>query len=249
MSPPRKSSGATGRSSSSRTRATSVVPEEPGLESDRVEDQAHPREVYDLMGQDAALALAARAIRSGRPPQAWLLGGPPGIGKATLAYRIARYLLRYGAVGDGPENLAVPKTDIVARQVEAESHPGLLVLKRREGDRGRLQTVLSVQEVRKLESFFGLTSGAGGWRVVIVDTADDMNDQAANALLKVLEEPPRRAIILVLSHSPGRLLPTIRSRCRRLELRPLPPDILQGALARLLPDADRKSTRLNSSHT
>jgi DNA polymerase-3 subunit delta' len=211
------------------------------LESDRAEDQPHPREVYDLFGQDAALAAAAQAIRSGRPPQGWLIAGPPGVGKATLAYRIARYLLRYGASAEGPEDLSVTKNDIVSRQVESEAYPGLLVLKRREGDRGKLQTVLNVDEVRKLESFFGLTSGAGGWRVVIVDTADDMNDQAANALLKALEEPPKRAIVLVLSHAPGRLLPTIRSRCRRLDLRSLPLPILEEALAKALPDADARA--------
>ena len=207
-------------------------------ESDRIEDQAHPREVYDLIGQDAALNHAAQAIRAGKPPQAWLIAGPPGIGKATLAYRMARYLVRFGATAEGPTDLAVAPNDIVSRQIQSESHPGLVVLKRREDDKGRMRSVLTIDEIGKLESFFGLTSGAGGWRVAIIDTADDMNDNAANALLKILEEPPRRAILLVLSHAPGRLLPTIRSRCRRLDLRPLPQDILSQALARLLPDAD-----------
>jgi DNA polymerase-3 subunit delta' len=206
-------------------------------EPDRIPGQAHPRESYELFGQTTALARAARAIRSGRPPQAWLIAGPPGIGKATLAYRIARYVLRYGASADGPADLSVPSTDPVSRQIAAQSHPGLLVLRRRENDRGKLKTVLDVEEVRRLGGFFGLTSGAGGWRVAIVDSADEMNDNAANALLKILEEPPPRGLLLLISHAPGRLLPTIRSRAQRLDLKPLDEETLMAALARLLPDA------------
>ena len=139
-----------------------------------------------------------------------------------MAYRIARYLLAYGATAIGPEDLSVPQDNAAARQVAAQSHPGLLVLKRGINPKtGKLMTVLSVDEIRKLAGFFGMTSGAGGWRVAIVDTADDMNDNAANALLKMLEEPPARAMLLLLSNTPGRLLPTIRSRCQRLDLRPL----------------------------
>ncbi len=205
-------------------------------EPDRIAGHAHPRQTYTLWGQDAALASAARAIRSVRPPQAWLIAGPPGIGKATLAYRIARYMLRYGATADGPPDLAVGPSDPVSRQIEAQAHPGLLVLKRRENDRGKLKTVLDVEEVRRLGGFFGMTSGAGGWRVAIVDSADEMNDNAANALLKILEEPPARGLLLLVSHAPGRLLPTIRSRTRRLDLKPLPASILTEALTHLLPD-------------
>jgi DNA polymerase-3 subunit delta' len=205
-------------------------------EPDRIEGQPHPRETYDLWGQDAALARAARAIHSGRPPQAWLIAGPPGIGKATLAYRIARYLLRYGATDAGPADLSVPSNDVVSRQIEAQAPPGLLVLKRRENDRGKLKTVLDVDEVRRLGGFFGMTAGAGGWRVAIVDSADEMNDNAANALLKVLEEPPARGLLLLISHAPGRLLPTIRSRAQRLDLKPLDQPVLNEALSRMLPD-------------
>ncbi len=209
-------------------------------DSDRIEGFAHPRETAVLLGQDVALARAARALRAGRPPSAWLITGPPGIGKATFAYRIARYLLAFGATDAGPEDLSVPPDHAATRQVTAQSHPGLLILKRAINPKtGKLMTVLSVDEIRRLADFFGMTSGAGGWRVAIVDTADDMNDNAANALLKMLEEPPPNAMLLLLSNMPGRLLPTIRSRCQRLELRPLDGTALEQALAQHLPDASQ----------
>lgn len=209
------------------------------IELDRVEGAPHPRETQRLVGQNAALAIVSRALRSRRPPQAWLMCGPPGVGKATMAYRIARYLLAYGATDRGSEDLSVPPNDPAAIQMTAGSHPGLLVLKRGVNpDTGKLMTVLGVDEMSRLNSFFGMTSGAGGWRVVIIDTADDMNDNAANALLKLLEEPPARAMLLLLTNTPGRLLPTIRSRCQRLSLKPLNDTEMQNELAQLLPDMD-----------
>lgn len=208
------------------------------VETDRVPGAPHPRQTTHLVGQDAALGIVSRALRSKRPPQAWLCCGPPGVGKATIAYRIARYLLAYGATDGGPEDLSVPPNDAAAVQVAAGSHPGLLVLKRGVNpETGKLMTVLGVNEMGRLNSFFGMTSGAGGWRVVIVDTADDMNDNAANALLKLLEEPPSRAMLLLLTNTPGRLLPTIRSRCQRLTLRPLSDVDMDAELLRLLPEA------------
>src|SRR5580693_2959920 len=208
------------------------------IEAVEVKDPANaPRETFSLVGHAQVLARASRAIRSGRPPQAWLISGPPGVGKATLAYRIARYLLAFGATDAGPEDLSVPGDSPAARQVAAQSHPGLLVLKRAINPKtGKLMTVLSVDEIRRLADFFGMTSGAGGWRVAIIDTADDMNDNAANALLKMLEEPPANAMLLLLSNTQGRLLPTIRSRCQRLDLRPLDDALLEKALADFLPE-------------
>jgi DNA polymerase-3 subunit delta' len=209
------------------------------VETDRLEGQPHPRETFELIGQGAALSRAARAIRAGRVPSAWLITGAPGIGKATFAYRIARYLLRYGATDGGAGDLSLPSNDPVSLQVTAGAHPGLLVLKRGANPTtGKLMTVLGVDEIRKLAGFFGMTSGAGGWRVAIVDTADEMNDAAANALLKALEEPPARAMLMLLANAPGRLLPTIRSRCQRLDLRPLSDAELADALAERLPDLD-----------
>jgi len=205
-------------------------------EPDRIPGYAHPRETPRLVGHEAVLARAALAIRSGRPPQAWLIAGPPGIGKATLAYRIARYLLAYGASDKGAADLSVPSNEAASMQVAAGSHPGLLALRRSINQKtGKLMTVISVDEVRRLGGFFGMTSGAGGWRIAIVDTADDMNENAANALLKLLEEPPSRAGLMLLANAPGRLLPTIRSRCQRLDLRPLDDALVAAELARLVP--------------
>jgi DNA polymerase-3 subunit delta' len=213
------------------------VKQEELAETDRMDGQPHPRETFVLIGQDVPLGRAARAIRAGRVPSAWLLTGPPGIGKATLAYRIARYLLAYGATDRGPEDLSVPANDPAAMQVMAGAHPGLLLLKRGiNANTGKLMTVLGVDEIRRLAGFFGMTSGAGGWRIAIVDTADDMNDAAANALLKALEEPPARAMLMLLANAPGRLLPTIRSRCQRLDLRPLSEAELAKELEARTPD-------------
>jgi DNA polymerase-3 subunit delta' len=202
------------------------------------EIEAHdPPKTLSLVGHQSALATAARAIRTGRPPQGWLISGPPGVGKATFAFRIARYLLAFGATDRGPEDLSVPENDPAAMQISAGGHPGLLVLQRGiNPNTGKPMTVLGVDEIRKLAGFFGMTSGAGGWRVAIVDTADDMNPQAANALLKALEEPPARAMLMLLSNAPGQLLPTIRSRCQRLDLRPLTDAELAKELSARLPD-------------
>jgi DNA polymerase-3 subunit delta' len=195
----------------------------------------HPRETQAFLGHGEAEQALLDAYRSGRIPHGWLIGGPPGIGKATLAYRMARFVLAHpdpaaSAVTDAT-SLAVPPGHPVARQVAAQGHGDLLALERTEGDTGKLRTVITVDQVRRTVSFFGSTASAGGWRICIVDTADELQQpNAVNALLKVLEEPPPQALLLLVSHAPARLLPTIRSRCRRLILRPLDEaDVIRGA--------------------
>ncbi|MDP2122944.1 MAG: DNA polymerase III subunit delta' [Parvibaculum sp.] len=196
-------------------------------ESDRLDDFAHPREVAGLHGHQEAERALFEAFMGGRMHHAWLMTGPKGIGKATLAYRFARFILHYGtpeaARAAGARDLAVPAASAAAHQVAAGSHPNLLTVRRPWDDKTKkFKTVLPVDEVRRIGHFFGMTAGgAGGWRIVIIDAADDMNPNAANALLKALEEPPPQGLFLVLSHQPGRLLPTIRSRCRALAMKPL----------------------------
>ena len=187
----------------------------------------HPRDTLHWFGHDEAEQALLDAYRGGRMPHAWLIGGAPGIGKATLAYRMARFVL---ARPDGSTpavqtagSLALPPDDRATRLIAAQGHPDLLVLERRPGESGALRTVIAVEDVRRLVPFLGSTAGEAGWRVVVVDSADELNAAGANALLKLLEEPPRRCLFLIVSHAPGRLLATIRSRCRRLLLRPLAP--------------------------
>ena len=195
----------------------------------------HPRETPDLFGHREAETALLNAYRSGRIPHAWLIGGAQGIGKATLAYRMARFVLTH------PDPLApsvqraatldVDPSDHVARQVTNGAHGGLLVLERSLNDRGVMRTVITVDETRETISFFGSTAAVDGWRVCIVDTVDELNPNAANALLKILEEPPQRSLFLLVSHSPARALPTILSRCRKLPLRPLSTDDVIRAAA------------------
>jgi DNA polymerase-3 subunit delta' len=185
-----------------------------------------PRETSVLFGHtDAEEALLA-SYKSGRVPHAWLIGGPPGIGKATLAYRFARFVLAHPdpAAPDVQKatSLAVDPDHPAARRIAVQAQGDLLVLERVINEQtDKLYTVIRVEDVRRSVSFFGSTAGEGGWRIAIVDSVDDLQREGANALLKVLEEPPARALLLLLSNAPGRELPTIRSRCRRLLLRPL----------------------------
>lgn len=208
-------------------------------EPDRAEGAPHPRETGRLLGQEPAEAAFLEAYRTGRLHHAWLITGPKGVGKATLAWRIARFLLAEGPAvaglfGDAPpapETLDVATDHPIARRTRALSEPRLFLLRRGFDDRGALRKVITVDETRKLKSFLSLSAADGGRRVIIIDAVDEMNVNAANALLKLLEEPPALATLLLVSHQPARLLPTIRSRCRELRCTPLDPGPLAEALA------------------
>jgi DNA polymerase III subunit delta' len=222
-------------------RAPAVQDAEALPEADRLEDFPHPRLTRVLFGHAAAEKGLAEAFAGGRMHHGWLLAGPEGIGKATLAYRLARHVLaRAGERGLLGEGLEVPGESSAARQIAALSHPGLLVLRRPyDAKSKRFAASIPVDEVRRLKSFLGLTAGEGAWRVVIVDSADDLNANAANALLKALEEPPTRALFLLVSSQPSRLLATIRSRSRRLDLAPLRFDDVRQAANTALAAAQR----------
>jgi DNA polymerase III subunit delta' len=208
----------------------------------------HPRESGALFGHAEAERVLLESYQSTRIPHAWLIGGPPGIGKATLAYRMARFVLA-NPVPQAPdvqnaETLAVDPESVAARRIAAQAHGGLLVLERTLNDKGNLRQDIAVEDVRKSVGFFGSTAGEGGWRIAIVDAVDELNRAGANALLKVLEEPPQKSLLLLVSHAPGRVLPTIRSRCRRLLLRPLgAADVAQAVAAATGRAADETEVR------
>lgn len=193
----------------------------------------HPREVFDLFGHQEAEAALADSLRGTRGHHAWLITGPKGVGKATLAYRFARRLL--GATGHDPSSLAVDQDDPIARKIAQGAHPDLRTATRLDPEKYEIKRDVTVLAIRTLTGFFSMKAdGASGVRVGIVDSADDMSVNAANALLKTLEEPPPGGHLILISHAPGRLLPTIRSRCRKIVLSPLD----DGAMNKALPQAD-----------
>lgn len=186
-----------------------------------------PRHATGLLGHAEAERDLLAAWRSGRMPHAWLITGPKGIGKATLAFRFARHVLAtagWPAAASPPaeDSLDMDPGDPVFRAVAGFSHPGLLTVERQwDPKRKAWQSVLNVEAVRAMGRFFSMKAAPGAWRIAIIDAADDMNRSAANAALKVIEEPPERGLVFLIAHAPGGLLPTIRSRCRVLSLQAL----------------------------
>ena len=209
----------------------------------------HSRATGALFGHAEAEQTLLDAYRGGRIPHAWLIGGEAGIGKATLAYRMARFVLAHpdpaAPAVQNAKTLAVSADHPVARRIAGQAHGDLLTLERVINEKtGKLFTVTRVDDVRRTVPFFGSTAGEGGWRVAVVDPLEDLNREGENALLKVLEEPPPRALLLLVSHAPGRVLPTIRSRCRTLILRPLADeDIARAATAAMGESADADAIR------
>jgi DNA polymerase III subunit delta' len=200
-------------------------------EPDRLEGAPHPREQFAFFGHAEGAGAFVEGIRSGRLHHAWLIGGRQGIGKATFAYRAARRLLDLPP-GASIETLDVAANSAVARQVAALSHPNLAVLRRAPAtDKKGPSATIPVDAVRRALGVFNSTAAGGGYRVCIVDSAEDLTTAGANALLKVIEEPPPRSVFLLVSHAPQRLLPTIRSRCRRLPFRPLSDEEIRAVVA------------------
>jgi DNA polymerase III subunit delta' len=199
------------------------------------EEEAPPRTNNMLFGHAAAEAALLAAYRGGSIPHAFLFIGPKGIGKATLAYRLARFVLAHpnpkAADVQTAASLAVEAEHPVARRMAAQAQGDLLILERTVNERGVLRQQIAVDDIRRSIAFFGSTAGEGGWRIAIVDAVDELNRFGANALLKVLEEPPERALLLLVCHSAARVLPTLRSRCRTLTLRPLAQSDVAAALA------------------
>ena len=201
--------------------------------SDSDQDPPPPRKNPHLHGHEEAEQAFLEAFNSGRMAHAWLICGPHGVGKATLAYRVARFVL---AGGGGAGTLYVEPDHPVFRRVASGGHADLLTVERGfDEKKSKPRSEIIVDDVRGIGAFLSLTPAEGGWRVVVVDCADDMKRSAANAALKVLEEPSPRVLILLTCHNPGRLLATIRSRCRRLTLKPLADERLAALLAAQCP--------------
>ncbi len=203
-----------------------------------------PRANPALFEQEEAEAAMLAAWRSGRMPHAWLISGPRGVGKATLAFRFARHVLSGGGgqagglfAGNSQDGMAMDPGAAVFQRLTSLGHSDFRLVRRGVNRKtGKLRQEIGVDEVRDMGQFLRLTAGEGDWRVVIIDSADEMTRSAANAALKIVEEPPPRALVLLVSHAPGRLLPTIRSRCRRLELRALSGETVKKIAARHMPD-------------
>jgi DNA polymerase-3 subunit delta' len=207
---------------------------------DQEPGSSHPRTVHELFGHVEAEQAMADSLTSGRSHHAWLITGPKGVGKATLAYRFARRVLGARGLDDRP--LSSDPDDAVSRKIAQGAHPDLRTATRFDPDKNEVKRDVTVAAIRAMSQFFTMKAdGASGARIGIVDCADDMNNNASNALLKTLEEPPAGGVLILIAHAPGKLLPTIKSRCRKLVLSPLSNVQLHAAL----PDADAISRALS----
>ncbi len=201
-----------------------------------------PRTIGPLIGHAAAEKTLVDAWTSGQMPNAWLISGPKGIGKASLAYMFASLILKGEGgdlFGDVPVGLEMAPDDPVSAMVINSTHPDLVVVQRTVNEKTkRMREEIVIDDARKASGLFARTSSAGGWRVVIVDAADELNKNSANALLKLVEEPPEKAVVLLVAHRPGRVLLTLRSRCRHLRLGALTSDQVAAVLAAHHADTD-----------
>ncbi len=205
-------------------------------QADQAPGCVHPRETYDLIGHKEAEQKFLQALNQDRLHHAWLISGVPGVGKATLAYRMIRRLLGGRSLLD--DSLDISRDDPVSQRVESLGHGDFFLLRRPyDFKTKKLRSEIPIAETRKLSEFYTHKASEGGWRICLVDSIDEMNRNSENAILKTLEEPPDRAIIILISHNPGRLLPTIRSRCLNLQLRPVAEEELASWLRRRHSDA------------
>lgn len=212
-------------------------------------DILHPVLTDNLIGHESNEREFLSAYNTGRLHHAWLITGPKGVGKATLAYKMSKFLLSQSLhddegnlFGDSlppeePTSLSIDPDSATSQRIKSMAHGGLLTVARSiEPKKKILRKMIVVDDVRKAHDFFHRTSAEGGWRVIVVDAADEMNSNSANALLKILEEPPKHSILLLVAHAPGKLLPTIRSRCRQIKLSPMPQDSVKAVLAMKYPE-------------
>ena len=199
-------------------------------ESDKADGSPHPRDVYRLLGHETAEATFLKAVQSGRLHHAWLITGPSGVGKATLAYRMIRFLLGGRSLLSG---LDIGQEDAVAGRIAAQGHGNLFVVRRPYDPKTKkIKSEIPVSEIRRLSDFFRETASEEGRpRIGLIDKADDLNTNSENAVLKLLEEPPENGMLFLLADAPGRLLPTIRSRCQSLDLRPVPSSEIKAWLS------------------
>ena len=219
------------------------------MSDELIERIERPRiEAAGLLGHDAARRTIVQARATGRMAHAWLISGPPGIGKATLAWRFARLVLADSNAIIEPDDIETDPAHPDVRKLIAGTHPDCRLVRRSMTKRSpyRFRTEISVEDIRDSETFLHHTAAMSDWRCMIVDAADEMNTNAQNALLKVLEEPPPRTLILLVAHVPSRLLPTIRSRCRDLPLQSLNPKQVSDVLARTGNDLAGEDLRIIS---